>query len=270
MVKKIIHLSDIHFGEKTFSKDLIYKVLSQLRKEKPDLIIVSGDITQNGYKYEYEMMKKFIERLIYIAKTFVVPGNHDARNVGLIHFEKLIGPRKFVHLDNDHKVVIIGLDSSEPDINDGQIGFDQLMWLNEELSKVSNEYCKMVVFHHHLLPIPNTGRERNILLDSGDLIQILLDDEVDIVLNGHKHVPNVWMLEKMIVINAGTATTLKLRGETLPSYNELLIYDDKIIVNLIHTENNEKIKVAEYFIKQEESEFLISKSKKYNVNHHIH
>lgn len=270
MAKKIIHLSDIHFGEKTFSKDLIFKVLSQLRKEKPDLIIISGDITQNGYKYEYEVIKKFIERLKFIAKTFVVPGNHDARNVGLIHFEKLIGPRKFVHVDDEQEVVIIGLDSSEPDINDGQIGFDQLMWLNQELSKLPNEYCKIVMFHHHLLPIPNTGRERNILLDSGDLIQILLDNEVDIILNGHKHVPNVWIIEKMIVINAGTATTLKLRGETLPSYNKLIIDDNKITVDLIHTEDNETIKVAEYYIKKDDSEFIISSCEKYNVNHHLH
>jgi predicted phosphodiesterase len=120
------------------------------------------------------------------------------------------------------------------------------------------------------LPIPNTGRERNILLDSGDLIQILLDNEVDIILNGHKHVPNVWMIEKMVVINAGTATTFKLRGETLPSYNKLLIDDDKITVNLVHTEDNETIKVAEYYVKKDDSEFVISNCKKYIVNHHIH
>lgn len=270
MTKKIIHLSDIHYGEKTFSKDLINKLLIQLRKEKPDLILVSGDITQNGYKYEYEVIKKFFERLQNITKTFVVPGNHDARNVGLIHFEKLIGPRKFVHVDEEYGVVIIGLDSSEPDINDGQIGFDQMMWLNHELTKVPNEFCKIVLFHHHLLPVPNTGRERNILLDSGDLIQILLDNNVDLILNGHKHVPNIWMLETMVVINAGTATTLKLRGETLPSYNELLIGDNRIIVNLVHTENNEKIKVAEYYFKQDDFEFVISNCEKYNVDHHIH
>ena len=269
MMKKIIHLSDIHYGEKTFSKDLINKLLIQLRKEKPDLILVSGDITQHGYKYEYEIIKKFFERLKNISKTFVVPGNHDARNVGLVHFEKLIGPRKFVHVDNEYEFVIIGLDSSEPDINDGQIGFDQLLWLNHELSNVPDDFCKIVLFHHHLLPVPNTGRERNILLDSGDLIQIFLDNGINLVLNGHKHVPNVWMLEKMVVINAGTATTLKLRGETLPSYNELLIENNKITINLVHTENNEKIKVAEYYVKQEESEFLISKCENYKVNHHV-
>ena len=259
MEKKIVHLSDIHFGEKTFSKELINNVLAQLRKNKPDLIIISGDITQKGYKYEYEEVKKFIERLNSIAKTYVVPGNHDARNVGLIHFEKLIGPRKFVHVDENYELVLIGLDSSEPDINDGQIGFDQLLWLNQKLTNVPVEFCKIVIFHHHLLPVPNTGRERNILLDSGDLIKILLDNGVDVVLTGHKHVPNVWMIEKMVVINAGTATTFKLRGETVPSYNELLLTDDKITVNLVHTENMKTNNVVTYHVQQHDSEFTISK-----------
>ena len=46
---------------------------------------------------------------------------------------------------------IAGLDSSEPDINDGQIGVDQLEWLKKELDKIPDDMCKIVTFHHHLL-----------------------------------------------------------------------------------------------------------------------
>ena len=49
----------------------------------------------------------------------VIPGNHDARNVGLIHYERLIGERKFTQIDENGGFAIIGLDSSQPDINDG-------------------------------------------------------------------------------------------------------------------------------------------------------
>jgi len=117
------------------------------------------------------------------------------------------------------------------------------------LDKISTDLCKIVTFHHHLLPIPQTGRERNILLDSGDLLRVFIDHGVDFVLNGHKHVPNLWMLEKMVTLNSGTATTRKLRGQNHPSYNELIIKDDQIVVNLINTETGYKRQLANYWFR---------------------
>ncbi len=246
LFKKIIQLSDIHFGEKTFSQDLKNNLLIQITNENPDLIIVSGDITTQGYKTEYNDAVIFLDELKSITDTHVIPGNHDARNVGMLHFEKLIGRRKFLHVDNDGGFAIVGLDSSQPDLNDGQIGIDQLEWVTEKLDEIPKDMCKIVTFHHHLLPIPQAGRERNILLDSGDLLRVFIDSGVDFVLNGHKHVPNVWMIEKMVTINSGTATTMKLRGDTYPSYNELVIDDCGIFINLINTKTGYKSEMANY------------------------
>ena len=218
---------------------------------------MSGDLTTNGYLHEYNDAATLLDELRAITEVHIVPGNHDARNVGLIHFEKLIGERKFVHIDKSGGFAILGLDSSEPDINDGQIGTDQLLWLKSELEKTPDHMCKIVTFHHHLLPIPQTGRERNILLDSGDLLRVFIDYGVDFVLNGHKHVPNVWMIENMVTLNSGTATTRKLRGETYPSYNHLIIDDGEIYVNLINTETGYKRKIANYSVKVDGKEYNI-------------
>ena len=79
-------------------------------------------------------------------------------------------------------------------------------------------------------------------------MRVLIDYGVDFVLNGHKHVPNVWMIEKMVTINSGTATTRKLRGDTYPSYNELLINDCEIFVNLINSETGYKKEMANYSV----------------------
>ncbi|MGB4611395.1 MAG: metallophosphoesterase [Methanothermobacter thermautotrophicus] len=255
MEKKIAQISDVHFGEKNFSDQLRKNLLHQLENENPDLIIVSGDLTTEGYSHEYELAAAFVDELRTITSTYTIPGNHDARNVGLIHFEKLIGRRKFVH--HDSEFAVIGLDSSEPDINDGQIGMDQLDRLGKELERVPDHLCKIVTFHHHLLPIPNTGRERNILLDSGDLLKLLKEYGVDFVLNGHKHVPNVWMIEGMVTLNSGTATTRKLRGETFPSHNQLRINDDRISVDLINTENGSVREIASYSVRVEDEEYRI-------------
>ena len=257
MEKKIAQISDIHFGEKNFSQQLKYNLLNQLKEENPDLIIVSGDLTTNGYIHEYEKATEFVEELKSITETYTIPGNHDARNVGLIHFERLIGPRKFIHVDKSGGFAIVGLDSSEPDINDGQIGLDQMNWLRKQMEKLPSDLCKIVTFHHHLLPIPQTGRERNILLDSGDLLRVFSECGVDFVLNGHKHVPNVWMIEKMVTINSGTATTRKLRGYTFPSHNQLIIRDNDIQVNLINTETGSKREMANYSVRVEGEEYII-------------
>jgi Predicted phosphohydrolases len=266
MEKKIAQLSDVHFGEKNFSHDLKNNLIKQLEDENPDLIIVAGDLTTEGYAHEYNDAAAFVDELKAITEVHIVPGNHDARNVGLLHFEKQIGERKFLHMDKSGGFAILGLDSSEPDINDGQIGTDQLEWLKTELDKIPDDLCKIVTFHHHLLPIPQTGRERNILLDSGDLLSVFRDSGVDFVLNGHKHVPNVWMIEKMVTLNSGTATTRKLRGHTYPSHNQLIIKDDQIIVNLINTETGYKRELANYSVKVEKEEYVIC-SYKHNSLH---
>ena len=85
------------------------------------------------------------------------------------------------------------------------------------------------------------------------------------MLNGHKHVPNVWMIEKTVTLNSGTATTRKLRGNTYPSYNELLMDDCSIFVNLINTETGDKKELAKYSIELDGKEYSICSYKRDSV-----
>jgi 3',5'-cyclic-AMP phosphodiesterase len=85
--------------------------------------------------------------------------------------------------------------------------------------------------HHHLIPIPGTGRERNIVFDAGDLLEILIDNRVNVVLSGHKHVPYVWRLENLYIVNAGTCASLRLRGHTKPCYNVIEIEGDEVKIH---------------------------------------
>ena len=71
---------------------------------------------------------------------------------------------------------------------------------------------RVFVLHHHLLPVPGTGRERNIVYDAGDAIECLQRAGVNLVLCGHKHVPYAWRLENLFVINTGTVSSLRLRS----------------------------------------------------------
>jgi len=80
------------------------------------------------------------------------------------------------------------------------------------------------------MPVPGTGRERNIVYDAGDLLRVLTSEGCDLVLCGHKHVPNVWRLEDMFIVNAGTACSLRLRGRVQPCYNLIEVLPNRVRV----------------------------------------
>jgi 3',5'-cyclic-AMP phosphodiesterase len=121
------------------------------------------------------------------------------------------------------------VDSSEPDLNDGRVGREHYDFIHESFAGAGDK-IKIFVVHHHLIPLPGTGRERSTIQDAGDVLELLIDSEVDLVLSGHKHVPYAWRLEDMFIVNAGTASTTRLRGNTRPCYNIVEIEDQRVRV----------------------------------------
>jgi 3',5'-cyclic AMP phosphodiesterase CpdA len=73
--------------------------------------------------------------------------------------------------------------------------------------------------HHHLIPVPDTGIERNTVNDAGDVLKTLTSEKVNLVLCGHKHRPWMWKLENLIIIHAGSLSSKRLRGFFKNSYN---------------------------------------------------
>ena len=128
---------------------------------------MSGDLTAEGYRQEYKNWVAYAERIQ--APMLTVPGNHDSRNVGYLHFEDLIGPRMWSH--DVEGVRIVGIDSSEPDLNEGKVGRVHYDWIRRQFEEPAE--LKVFVLHHHLLPIPGTGRERSTVMDAGDLLEVL-------------------------------------------------------------------------------------------------
>jgi 3',5'-cyclic-AMP phosphodiesterase len=218
----IAHISDPHVGSPYFVPNLMNRVIVELNELGPDIVVNTGDLTNEGYRQEYLNWVAYQERVK--AEMVIIPGNHDARNVGYVHFEDLIGPRYWG--TDVQGVRIVGADSSEPDINDGQVGRERYPWIKEQFAGPAD--LKIFAIHHHLLPVPGTGRERSTVTDAGDLLEVLIEAGVQIVLTGHKHVPYVWRLENMYIANAGTASSLRLRGYTRPCYNIVEVEGDEV------------------------------------------
>ena len=210
----IAQISDIHCGSPHFVGSLLDRAIVELNDLAPDVVIVSGDLTSHGFKDEYALARRYLDG-IECESIVVIPGNHDSRNVGYVHFEELFGSRNSVLRVGD--VTIVAVDSSEPDLDNGQIGRGRYGWIEEQFAEAAQ--LRVFVLHHHLLPVPGTGRERNIVNDAGDAIECLQRAGVDLVLCGHKHVPYAWRLEDLFIVNAGTVSSSRLRGNGRPCYN---------------------------------------------------
>jgi 3',5'-cyclic-AMP phosphodiesterase len=212
-VIRIAHISDFHVGSPHFVPNLMNRVILELNETRPDLVVCTGDLTNEGFRQEYKTAAAYIAQ---IQSPFVaVPGNHDSRNVGYVHFEEMIGPRYWAKDVGD--IRLVGVDSSEPDLNEGQIGRDRYAWIIDQFAVPAE--LKIHVQHHHLLPIPGSGRERSNINDAGDVLELLIRSGVRVALTGHKHVPYVWRLENLYIVNTGTASSLRVRGHTRPCYN---------------------------------------------------
>jgi len=227
---KIVHISDLHVSGYNFVEKWGNSLIKMVNSLNPDLILVTGDLTDDGYIYEYEKACSFLERFSCKNKI-VVPGNHDARNEGYLIFEKIFGTR-FPFYQNG-KLAILGLDSTEPDIDDGHIGRENYALIRE---KLKNFEIKILMLHHHLIPIPGTGRERNIPVDAGDVLKICAEEKINFVLSGHKHLPWLWKLENTYFITAGTATSFRLKGYSYPSFNFLEIEKGSFSLTIFNVE----------------------------------
>src|SRR3954447_11628236 len=221
----IVQLSDLHCGTQFFLPSLLERAIAETNEFEPDVVVISGDLTSHGFKEEYAVARDYLDQ-IACKSMIVIPGNHDSRNVGYVHFEDLFGSRNSVMRKNS--VTLVAVDSTEPDLDNGQIGRGRYGWIEEQFADPAD--LRIFIVHHHLLPVPGTGRERNIVHDAGDALECLQRAGVDLVLSGHKHVPYAWRLEDLFVVNAGTVSTLRLRGKTKPCYNVVERRGDRVTI----------------------------------------
>ena len=221
----IAHISDLHCGETYFEPNLLERAISEVNDLRPDIVVCSGDLTTFGFRHEYHLAREYVNK-IECESLVVVPGNHDSRNVGYVHFEDLFGERNSVLRKGG--VTIVAVDSTEPDLDNGQVGRGRYRWIEEQFTDESR--LRIFVLHHHLLPVPGTGRERNVVYDAGDVIECLQRAGVHLVLSGHKHVPYAWRLENLFVVNTGTVSSLRLRGNTRPCYNVIEVSGSHVAV----------------------------------------
>jgi Icc protein len=225
---KIVQLSDLHVGG-LFKEDSFNTIVNEVNELSPDIVIISGDLTDDGLIFQFQQARSLIQK-IDCPNLITIPGNHDYRHTGYLLFKKFFPFSKQVH--EFENLVILMLGTARPDRDEGEVGHRQNVWMEDVLSQYSRKK-KIVVMHHHLIAIPDTGYANVVgILDAGDTLRACLQSKVDLVLCGHKHRPWIWNLGALQIAYAGTASSWRYRGVFDATYNIINVDHGKIEIDI--------------------------------------
>ncbi|PJG47620.1 phosphohydrolase [Sphingobium sp. LB126] len=237
---RIAHLSDIHFG--AHDPRIVAAAEAWLQQRQPDLVVISGDLTQRARRDQFRQAGAWINRLRAAGmKMLVVPGNHDvplydlARRFGapLRRYKRAISNDLCPFFEDD-EVAMLGLNTARSlTIKGGRINHDQMRLLRDRFAHVAPEKTRILVTHHPLFAMP-IGRGNELSEAVGqheDAVRAAAQAGIHIALAGHFHRTYAEAAEKMVahaggalVIQAGTATSTRLRNAEPQSFNWLHVH----------------------------------------------
>jgi len=249
-MKKILHISDLHFGPPFLPK--MGQALLQIAPSlQADAIVITGDLTQRAKRHQFEEASAFLAQLPDVHKL-VVPGNHDVPLYRVV--ERFTDPhgmyRRYIcddlnpslHLDG---ISIAGLDSTTPflSISGGRLHLAQLDHCRRAFDNGEQDAVRIVATHHHFVPAPDylsnlkTQKTRR-------AIKSFVDMGVDLILGGHLHrsyignslsfYPGNQQDKGIIIVQAGTATSRGGLGMEHGKNSFNLLEVDRNMVQITH------------------------------------
>ena len=216
----IAHLSDLHFG--TEEPAIADALAEDLRRERPTVIAVSGDVTQRAKDAEFRAARAWLDSLP--APSLVVPGNHDVPlwNVARRLFRPLDAFHEYFDGGDpewhDDNLLLLGVNTARSGVvSAGRVNEDQIERVKSSLESLGEGRLRVVVAHHPFAPGPRHG----LVGRSGVALAAFACAGLDLVLAGHHHVGfagdlrdwHVGLTRAVLVSHAGTAFSRRRRGE---------------------------------------------------------
>jgi len=239
-MRKILHLSDLHFGR--INPVLIDPLMRTVRELEPDLVAISGDLTQRARSYQFQQARSFLDALP--KPQIVVPGNHDIplHNLFARFVEPLTKYRRYITNDlqpvyEDEQIIIIGVNTARSSVfKGGRINSSQVSRLRQKFCSMGKGVVKAVVTHHPF-DLPEGHNERDLVGRARMAMTELAECGADLFLAGHLHISHTGHTKRYnihghsaLVVQAGTATSTRERGEA-NSFNLLRIAYPEISVD---------------------------------------
>lgn len=222
---RLAHISDVHFGRE--DDRLVIGLLEALAEAKPDVIVVSGDLTQRARKGQFRKARTFLRDLPKVPHL-VVPGNHDVSATNLI--DRLARPlkryRRYIsddltpYLEVDG-AAIAGISTVRRLARkDGRINRSQVNTACEQLARAEADVVRVVVTHHPI-DLPMHDLDNAPIIRAPMAIRAFSACHVDLFLSGHIHTGNTMVTSTRqsdvsyaaVVAHAGTAVSTRTRNE---------------------------------------------------------
>jgi 3',5'-cyclic AMP phosphodiesterase CpdA len=241
----IAHISDLHFGRHDAIK--VEALLESLERSRPDLVAVSGDLTQRARKEEFAQARRFLDRIG--RPIIVVPGNHDVP-LYQVH-KRLLTPFAKYNRDiapaglsdcffMDERIAVLGLNTARRlTWKNGRVSHDQMSEIRRIFTHLPTHVWKVLVTHH---PVASAHGEVRVELAGRSMLALRAIESagVHVLLSGHHHLPasgeadaELVLHGSVLVVHAGTAVSTRTRGAEGNSYNLIELKTGGVTVSVM-------------------------------------
>jgi 3',5'-cyclic AMP phosphodiesterase CpdA len=257
-MRHVAHISDLHFGRT--DPAIVRALADELNASAPDLIVASGDFTQDATCWEFLAAHAFLRRLE--APVLAVPGNHDIVPFQLLErfFYPYVRYRRYIAaalepIWLDEEIAVVGVNTVrrwrlEWNWSYGSVNRRQIQRVCDQLNAAPAHLFRIVVGHHPFLP-PEYALETRTVLRAERALAAFDACGVGLVLSGHLHWRYARFLKpvieegevtgaiekkaqgtatrQLLVVQAASATSTRLRGEP-NAYNWITISHGRAMV----------------------------------------
>jgi 3',5'-cyclic AMP phosphodiesterase CpdA len=240
-MRTLVHLSDLHFGR--VDPALLDPLRALVQRIAPDVLVVSGDLTQRAKSEQFEEARAFLDSLP--GPQIIVPGNHDISLYNV--FRRFVRPLERYQrtitddLDPiyvDDEIAVLGVNTARSlTFKDGRVNQEQVAAIRARLSGLDPGITRIVVTHHPF-DLPDSFGEDDLVHRAPMAMQVFAECGVDLLMAGHLHASHAGNTAgryriaeyAALVVQAGTATSTRGRGE-VNSFNVVRIEPERVEVD---------------------------------------
>ena len=239
-MRTIVHLSDLHFGR--VDAALLAPLRAQVEALGPDLVVVSGDLSQRAKSTEFIAARAWLDTLP--GPQIIVPGNHDISlyNVFRRFAQPLTRYRRYITDDlapfyADDEIAVLGVNTARSlTFKDGRVNEEQVAQIRARFADMGEQHTRIVVTHHPF-DLPQGFDEDDLVDRAPQAMAAFAASGVDVLLAGHLHASHTsstagrYQIDEYaaLVVQAGTATSTRGRGE-VNSFNVVRVDSARIDV----------------------------------------